>query len=336
MQNRTWLTACASLSLLALSLASVQQACAAEKAPRARKDDAAPAADPQIRILPVQGKVYMLAGGGGNVAVQVGEEGVVVVDTGLAARSGEILAAIRTLSDKPVRYVVNTHVHDDHIGGNEAISRAGISFGGGNTRDQAFSLIYAHENVLNAMSAPTGQKAAVPSGLWPTDTYFEGSMEIYFNDEPIELLYQPAAHTDGDSVVFFRRSDVIATGDVYITTGYPVIDLARGGTINGIIDALNRIIDITIPKENQEDGTLVIPGHGRLSDEYDVVVYRDMVTIIRDRVQDLIGKGMTLEQVQAARPSFDYDGRFGATSGRWTTEKFIEAVYRTLQPQAAQ
>jgi glyoxylase-like metal-dependent hydrolase (beta-lactamase superfamily II) len=155
------------------------------------------------------------------------------------------------------------------------------------------------------------------------------------------MIYAPNAHSDGDSIVFFRRSDVIAAGDVYLTTGYPVIDLEHGGSIDGIIAALNRIIDITIPKENQEDGTLVVPGHGRVSDEYDVVVYRDMVTVIRDRIRNMISKGMTLEAIKAARPSFDYDGRYGtaegAANGAATTEKFIEAVYKSLQapPQAS-
>ncbi|MGA9027878.1 MAG: MBL fold metallo-hydrolase [Steroidobacteraceae bacterium] len=320
-------------------------ACAAGRSPAATPAEdhgtghaakgAAPApaaASSKAEIVPVQHGVYLIyAGEGSNVVVQIGEQGVVVVDTATAAVSDKILAALRTLTDKPVRYVLDTSADADHVGGNEMISRAGVTFGGGYTSDEHFSFIFAHENVLNAMSAPTGQKAAAPSTAWPTDTYFQDSIELYFNDEPIQMLYQPNAHTDGDSIVFFRRSDVIATGDVFSTEGYPVIDLEHGGSINGIIAALNRIIDITIPKRNQEDGTLVVPGHGRVCDEYDVVVYRDMVTIIRDRIADMIKKGMSLDAVNAAKPSYDYDGRYGATSGAWTTDKFIEAVYKSLQ-----
>jgi glyoxylase-like metal-dependent hydrolase (beta-lactamase superfamily II) len=265
----------------------------------------------------------------------VGDQGVVVVDAAVAAVSDKILAAIRSITDRPIRYLLDTNADADHVGGNELISRAGITYGGGYTSDEHFSFIFAHENVLNSMSAPTGQKATTPSTAWPTDTYFQDSMELSFNDEPIEMIYAPNAHSDGDSIVFFRRSDVIAAGDVYLTTGYPVIDLEHGGSIDGIIAALNRIIDITIPKENQEDGTLVVPGHGRVSDEYDVVVYRDMVTVIRDRIRNMISKGMTLEAIKAAKPSFDYDGRYGtaegAANGAATTEKFIEAVYKSLQ-----
>jgi len=180
------------------------------------------------------------------------------------------------------------------------------------------------------MSAPTGQQAPTVSAAWPTDTYFTKKKELFFNGEPIEIFHEPSAHTDGDSLVFFRHSDVISAGDLFVTTTYPVIDLERGGNIQGIIGALNHILDIAIPKEKQEGGTYVIPGHGRLCDEADVLEYRDMVTIIRDRIQDLVKKGMTLDQVKAARPTLDYDGRYGAKTGFWTTDMFIEAVYRSL------
>jgi cyclase len=144
------------------------------------------------------------------------------------------------------------------------------------------------------------------------------------------VLHQPAAHTDGDSIVFFRKSDVVVAGDVFVTTTFPLINLAQGGSFNGIIDALNRIIDLTVPRDKQEGGTYVIPGHGRITDEADVVDYRDMVTIIRDRFQNAIKKGMTLEQVKAARLVRDYEGRYGATTGFWTTDAFVEAAYRSL------
>lgn len=332
-----WFSVC----VFAASVFFAGRADAVDKKAAAKKDPT-PAADDKAEIVHVQRGIYMIyAGAGSNVTIQVGAQGVVVVDASVAAVSDKILAAIRSITDRPIRYLLDTNADADHVGGNEQISRAGITYGGGYTSDEHFSFIFAHENVLNAMSAPTGQKAATASTAWPTDTYFQDSMELNFNDEPIEMIYAPNAHTDGDSLVFFRGSDVIATGDVYLTTGYPVIDLAHGGSIDGIIAALNRIIDITIPKENQEDGTLVVPGHGRVSDEYDVVVYRDMVTVIRDRIRNMIGKGMTLEAIKAAKPSFDYDGRYGtsegAANGASTTEKFIEAVYKSLQapPQAS-
>jgi glyoxylase-like metal-dependent hydrolase (beta-lactamase superfamily II) len=168
-----------------------------------------------------------------------------------------------------------------------------------------------------------------PFRALPTDTYFGEEKDLYFNGEGIQLLHQPVAHSDGDSVIFFRKSDVVVTGDIFLTTTYPVIDIARGGSINGVVDALNRILDITIPKEKQEGGTMVIPGHGRLCDEADVVEYRDMLTIIRDRIQDMVRKGMSLEQVKAARPTTDYDGRYGRDAS-WTKDMFVEAVYRSL------
>jgi glyoxylase-like metal-dependent hydrolase (beta-lactamase superfamily II) len=286
----------------------------------------------KIEVLPVRGNVYMLAGPVGNSAVQVGDDGVLVVDTQFAELSDKILAAIHTLSSKPLRYVVNTHAHADHTGGNEPIARAGITITGGNVAFALFNAdkgaaVIAHENVLLSM---TQRKPPAANGALPTDTYFTDQKDLYFNGEPVLLLYQPAAHTNGDTVVHFRGSDVIVAGDVFVTTTYPVIDEAAGGNIEGIIAALNRIIKIAVPADKAEGGTLIVPGHGRLCDEADVVHYRDMVTIIRDRIAAMIKQGMTLAQVQAARPTLDYDGRYGATSGLWTTEQFVAAAYRNL------
>jgi glyoxylase-like metal-dependent hydrolase (beta-lactamase superfamily II) len=300
------------------------------------RSDAPPTASPAggLEVLPVQGNVYMIAGAGGNVAVQIGEDGVLLVDTGSARMTDQVQAAIRKLSDKPVRYILNTHYHPDQTGGNEILAKSGSKVGGGlivgGTAGAGGAPVIAHQGVLMAMSAPAGKTAPTPVGAWPTDAYFGGSKEVFSNGEAIEMLHQPAAHTDGDSIVFFRRSDVVVAGGIYSTLSYPVIDAEKGGTFSGVIAGLNRIIDLTIPRDWQEGGTMVIPGSGRLTDEADVVEYRDMVTIIRDRIQDLIKKGMTLEQVKAARPTRDYDGRYGADSGTWTTAMFVEAAYRDL------
>ena len=297
---------------------------------------AAAAGDDEVHVLPVQGNVYMLVGvEGGNITLQAGDDGALLVDTSVERLSDGVVKAIRTVTNKPIRYIVNTHVHPDHVGGNAAIAKQGAMIAGGNMGNvYNGAAIIAHEKVLNRMSAPTGEKAPYPDAALPTDTYFTKKKELYFNGEAIEIIHQPAAHTDGDSIVFFRRSDVVSAGDLFLTTTYPVIDLERGGSIQGIITALNHILDITIPKDKQEGGTYVIPGHGRLCDEADVLEYRDMVTIIRDRVQDMIKRGLTLQQIKAARPTLDYDGRYGAKSGPWTTDMFIEAVYRNLNEKA--
>jgi len=277
----------------------------------------------EVKILPVQGSVYMLIGAGGNSTVQVGKDGVLIVDTQYAPMAPKIMAAIRTLSNMPIKYIIDTHVHGDHTGGNGALAKLG--------GDGAMPRIIANDHVLNRMTAkPAPGQTAVPDTDWPNDEYFGASKDFFFNNEAVIVYHMPAAHTDGDSIVFFRRSDVVSTGDIFTPEHYPLIDLQRGGTVQGIIDALNRIIEITVPAKYQEGGTYVIPGHGRLCEEADVVEYRDMVTIIRDRIADLIKKGRTLEQVKAAKPTLDYDTQYGATTGIWTTDMFIDAIYRNL------
>jgi cyclase len=282
----------------------------------------------EVHVLPVQGNVYMLVGAGSNITVQAGGDGVLIVDAEYAPLSDKILAAVRTLSKGPIRYVVNTAYDPDHTGGNDPIRKAGSTIAGGNVsgdiQDAAEGAqIVAHDNVAKRMSDR-------PAGSWPTSTFLGDRKKLFFNGEGIEILHQPAAHTDGDSIVFFRKSDVISTGDIFTTTSYPVIDLAAGGSIQGVIEGLNRLVDMIIPVYGQEGGTLVIPGHGRLSDLGDVINFREMTIIIRDRVQDMIRKGMTLEQVKAARPTRDYDPLYGSVPG-WTTEMFVEAVYKSLK-----
>lgn len=292
---------------------------------------AAAAAGSGLEILHVQNSVSAIFGAGGNITVQIGEQGPLLVDSGLAGTSDKIIAAVKTLTDKPIRDIVNTHVHPDHVGGNKVLSTSGGFVSGGTTgAGRRDATIFSHENVLLRMSGALGKEKPVDTGLWPGNTFFNERKEIYLNGEAVELLYQPAAHTDGDVIVFFRRSDVVSTGDIFVMDTFPMIDRARGGTINGLIAALNVILDIVVPAPTQERGTMIVPGHGRLADEHDLLEYRDMVTIIRDRIQDLMKKGQTLAQIRQADPVKGYRRRYGADTGPWTTNQFIEAVFKSL------
>jgi len=323
--------------------ASMRKAAAAEES-AAATGVSTPAADRErtpdhiqntIHVQHVRGNVYMLSGAGGNITISAGAEGVFLVDAGLADKNDQVLAEIKKITNKPIRYIIDTHVHADHTGGNAALAKTGQTIAGGdvtNLTDDARegAKVIAHQNVLNRMTAPDGKNGPAPFAMLPTDTYFGRRKDLFFNDEGIRIVHPKAAHTDGDSLVFFRRSDVISAGDIFVMTGYPFIDLAHGGSIQGEIDALNQILDLVIPARNEESGTYVIPGHGRLCDAADVAQYRDMVTIIRDRILDLKNKGMTVEQVQAAKPTRDYDPRWGTSSGFWTTDMFVQAVYDSL------
>jgi cyclase len=294
----------------------------------------------QMDAVQVRPNVYMIVGAGGNTTIQFGDEGVMVVDTQFPQVSAKLLAAIKSITDAPIRYVVSTHVHGDHIGGNEAVSKAGRTRAGGNvvgdlgTAATSTAGIIAHENVLKRLSRdpPAGQQA-VPFGNWPTETFFGNKREFLFNGEAVQIIHEPDAHTDGDSIVFFRRSDVVATGDLFTTVMYPFIDVANGGTINGYIKALNAIMDITVASNVNEGGTMVVPGHGRLSDEQDVIEYRDMATIVRDRIQEYVKRGLTLDQVKAKKPTLDFDPRYGSDSGFWTTAMFVETIYKEMVTQ---
>jgi cyclase len=299
-------------------------------------------ADGEVHVLPVQANVYMLVGAGGNITAQVGADGVLLVDAGRAGMSDKVVAAVRSISDKPIRYIIDTSIDPDHAGGNEAVAKLGASIIGGTyLRDTPFgssavmngASIIGFQTILDRMSATKTEDSA-PQGAWPMDSYSDPHKSIYFNGEPILIYHQPAAETDGDSIVLFRRSDVVSTGEIFTTTNYPIIDLKRGGSIQGVIDALNRLVyDIAVPADKEEGGTMVIPGRGRLCDQYDVVTYQEMVIIIRDRIQYMIKKGMTLDQIKEAAPTRDYDPRYGSTSGPWTTDMFVEAVYKSLTSQ---
>lgn len=297
----------------------------------------------ELDVVQVRPDFYMIAGAGGNIAVQVGPAGVILVDAGLTRMSDEVLAAVRRLTSGRIRYVINTSGDADHTGGNEKLSRAGRTIlgnpGSSGVSEDVYTnsgaaSVLAHENVLARMSGLTEQQSLFPFALWPTKTYTGRGYPMYLNGDGIQVLHMPAAHSDGDSVVFFRRADVIVTGDILDTTRFPVIDVAKGGSIQGEIDALNRLVDMTVPPfplAFREDRTYLIPGHGRVCDFADLVEYRSMVTIVRDRILDMVDKGMTLEQVKAADPVKGFRKRYGADAGPWTTDMFIEAVYKGLK-----
>jgi glyoxylase-like metal-dependent hydrolase (beta-lactamase superfamily II) len=345
-----------SIASFALLIAS-GSALSGQQPPR----DARPTAQ-TLHVLPVRGNVFMLVGAGANITVSVGREGVMLVDAGEAATADQVVAAVNQLArevtaapttvkpcagfgcagvlypsllatiaspapPRPIQFIINTNADADHVGGNATVSRAGTTFGGGPGLGAfAFvkesAMIYAHENVLSRMTAAKVASAGLPTESYPTD------LKQYFNGEGVHLIHRPAAHSDGDSIVHFRGSDVISTGDLLSTVSYPVFDIAKGGSINGIIDSLNGLLDLVIAEYQTEGGTLLIPGHGRVCDAADLATYRDGMTIIRDRIQTMIKRGMTLAQVKAARPTKDYDPRYDVPT--WTRDQFVEAVYRSL------
>jgi hypothetical protein len=332
--------------------------------------------DGQVHVLPVQGNIYMLVADGTNVTASIGRDGIAVVNTGSAAMTDKVMAALDELArsavaaqapnscfgancpglpgwsspffngvvtaprpPRGVRYIFNTSAAPEHVGGNERLAtsadyhRAGgaAGFGGAVRAIGDNATIVAHDGVLSAMSVPKTGKPA-PEPAWPSETFFDEFHKLseYVNGEAVIAYAAPAANTDGDSFVFFRHSEVIAAGNLMSTVSYPVIDLDNGGTIQGVIDGLNKILDVAVAEYRAQGGTWIVPGRGRLSDTADVASYRNMLVMIRDRVRDLAGKGMTLEQVKAARPTLDFDGRYGSTSGPWTTDMFVEAVFKTL------
>ena len=297
--------------------------------------------DGDVHVLPIRNNVYMLVGDGGNIVVQTGDQGAFVVDTGTGKLSEKVIAAINTLSERPIQFIANTSFLADRTGGNAKLGAAGMdpSLPGSffvNSAPRAVTGLFAdplrhatllaHNNVTTRM-----QDAKIAEDAIPGDTYLEERRRKSHNGDSIELFYQPNAITDGDSLVVFRRADVIVAGDILDLTRYPMIDPKNGGSVQGEIKALNDILDRTNYEHEGEGGTYVVPGHGFLADEHEVVEYRDMVVIVRDRVKAMVDAGATLAQVRAARLTADYDTRYGANTGPWTTDMFVEAVYNSLK-----
>jgi len=293
----------------------------------------------ELDVIQVRPNFYMIAGAGGNISVQIGVDGVVLVDAGAESASDRVLAAIRKLTPLPTRYIINTDAEPDHVSGNGKLAKPGLTIFTnplGNTNflnamTGGGASILAHDSILQRMSAPTGKKSSFPVESWPVEAFRQKRWYVRMNDEPIEILYQPAAHSNADSFVFFRKSDVVAAGDVLDTTRFPVIDIANGGSIQGEIDALNKLIELAIPPGPfiyEGVGTYVIPGHGRPCEQLDVVDYRDMVVVVRDVVADMIKQGMTLDQIKAAHPARPYETEYGTEEG--ATGAFVDSVYKSL------
>ena len=318
-----------------------------------------------LRVIPIRGNVYMIAGAGGNITASIGKDGVMLVDSGAPTMTDTLLAVVRALdrqvtasgmpqrscvgvvqgctwwnssnllattvappAPRPIAGIINTSVDADHIGGNEKIAAAGRTFGVRNLANVIPAWIVAHENVAARLS-PAGQPT-VATGALPDEVYFGSEKKLnFFNGEGIVIMHVDAAHTDGDSLVYFRGSDVIAAGDVFNMAHYPVIDTKNGGSINGIIVAANKLLDTIVWEHMMEGGTMVVPGHGRLADVADVAYYRDMVTIVRDRVLAMKNKGLTLAEITRAHPTKDYDPRFGRNP-QWTPDMFVASIYQTL------
>jgi glyoxylase-like metal-dependent hydrolase (beta-lactamase superfamily II) len=317
------------LGLVAFFCAALPAAFAQVAAPGSAAQNQASGDD--FGVYQVQPNFYMIAGAGSNIAVQIGRDGVVLVDSGAPNMSDRILSAIRKITDAPIRYIINTSADIDHVGGNEAIAKAGENLTSDQGENQSGSKggpasILSTEAVLDRLSAPTGKQSAFPVSAWPTETFFSNQKAMYLNREAIVVTAEPNAHSDGDAIVFFRRSDVIVAGEILDMTRFPVIDVDKGGSIQGEVAALNHLVELAVPSVPliwEDGGTYVIPARGFICDQADI-------SIIRDNVQALIKKGMTLEQIKAANPTKGFRAQYGRDSGPWTTDMFVEAIYKGL------
>ncbi len=284
-----------------------------------------------VHAMKVQGNVWIITGAGANIAMQAGKEGVLLVDTGAAGMTDKVLAAVREVSDGPIRYIVNTSISADHIGGNAALAVLPGGLTNGKGRGGPTPNIIAQENVLLRMSTPGPEKKApYPTDAWPTDGYMAAHRNLFFNGEVVDILREPAAHSDGDSIVYFRGSNVLVAGDIFTTTSLPMIDRKLGGTAKGLLDSLNRMLDIAVPENMQEGGTYIIPGHGRVCDEADLVEYRDMLHEIGDRMRDLVKvQHLNLAEVKSKRPVLGWEGRYGRPE--WSSDMFIETLFEEFR-----
>jgi len=274
----------------------------------------------KVQLWHVQGRVYLLTGAGANITAQIGDGGSVLVNAGSHEMGAEVIAAVRRLSTAPIQYIIDTNSDPEVVGGTTEVAQAG-HVNTGQPGEPSGAAVVAQLQTLDRLSGARPAGAEIP-----TDGFEEHWS--FYNDEGVTLVHAPAAHSDGDTYVFFRRSDVISTGDLFDTDHYPVIETDKGGSLDGVINALNDIIELMIPRENEEGGTYLIPGHGRICDRTEISNYRDALTIIRGRIRHFVSKHMSLEQVLAAQPTLDYDGSYGVNNSTWTTRMFIEAVYR--------
>jgi cyclase len=299
-----------------------------------------------IHVLPVQGNIYMIVAGKVNIVAQVGDDGILLVDTGTKELADKLTETLRLRFDnKPIRYIINTSVSAEHTGGNEAVVKynrtrnlppgapvpeAPAGGGGGGGGGANAIRVIAFESTLNRMNGSVAGEPEAPTDALPTSVFIGEKKKVYFNGEAIEVISNPGGTSDGDVMVFFRGSDVIASGDLFRTDSYPVIDVKRGGTVQGVLDGLNRILDITVPEFNEQGGTRVIPGHGRLCNQSDVDDYRNWMTIINARVGEFVKAGKTLDQIKAARLTLDFDGVFGNGT------PFVENAYNDLMKARAE
>jgi cyclase len=311
-------TGLAAIALLLAGDAAVAQAQRAATAPQA------------LETIKVRENVYAIFGAGSNITVHVGEDGVILVDSGSTASAEQVVAAVKGISDRPIRLIINTSADMDHVGGNELVGASGLEVNPDAFAEDPRATVLSHENVLTRLSADD----KIPTDVWPSETFTSRVRSMYLNDDAVLVYRMTGAHSDGDTVVLFRKADVIATGDIIDLRSFPVIDTEKGGSIQGELDALNRLLELTVPAMPlvlKPGRTLLIPGHGRVSDYAELVEYRDMVTTIKDNIEALVKKGMTLEQVKAANPTAGYRARWGKESGPWTTDMFVEAVYNGLK-----
>jgi glyoxylase-like metal-dependent hydrolase (beta-lactamase superfamily II) len=288
-----------------------------------------------FETIQIRHNVYVIFSAGANVTVHAGEDGLVLVDSGSADMAPGLLDALKLISPRPVRLIVNTSADADHVGGNAVIGSTGVPVSPDPFAHENHATVLAHENVLLRMSAPTGRQSPFPSSMWPTETFTSQFRPMAINGDSVQVIRQTGAHSDSDIMVLFRKGDVIATGDIVDLRQFPVIDRAKGGSIQRELNALNRLLTEfvvpNVPQVLKPGGTLVVPGHGYVADYAEVVEYRDMLTVITDIIRNMIEKGMTLEQVTAADPTRGYRGRWGRDAGPWTTNMFVEAIYRSLK-----